>query len=226
MPPLEIAERLLLAAALGAVIGLEREYWHKPAGLRTNILIAVGSALFTIVSIAMAQHGGTSDRIAAQIVTGIGFLGGGAILRSGTTVRGMTTAATIWVNADRRLFRTAADGRAQSQKTVKSLRLDDDRSAHVRMDGAVVGERTRCAHRHRRTVGAHRVDEIVESSIVRSRRMVDAILVQPVDLGTDFHSHGIRLVTEVLNVDSHEAVGRCGRTGWARAGRTRRTAAR
>jgi putative Mg2+ transporter-C (MgtC) family protein len=99
MTPLEIAERLLLAAALGAIIGLEREYWHKPAGLRTNILIAVGSALFTIVSIAMAQHGGTSDRIAAQIVTGIGFLGGGAILRSGTTVRGMTTAATIWVNA-------------------------------------------------------------------------------------------------------------------------------
>ena len=99
MPPLEIAERLLLAAGLGAVIGLEREYWHKPAGLRTNILIAVGSALFTIVSIAMANHGGTPDRIAAQIVTGIGFLGGGAILRSGTTVKGMTTAATIWVNA-------------------------------------------------------------------------------------------------------------------------------
>jgi putative Mg2+ transporter-C (MgtC) family protein len=99
MPPLEIAERLLLAAGLGAAIGLEREYWHKPAGLRTNILIAVGSALFTLVSIAMANHGGTSDRIAAQIVTGIGFLGGGAILRSGTTVKGMTTAATIWMNA-------------------------------------------------------------------------------------------------------------------------------
>jgi putative Mg2+ transporter-C (MgtC) family protein len=99
MLPRDVALRLLLAAALGAVIGLEREYRRKPAGLRTNILIAVGSALFTIVSITISVHGGTPDRIAAQIVTGIGFIGGGAILRSGRTVHGMTTAATIWVNA-------------------------------------------------------------------------------------------------------------------------------
>ena len=92
--------RLLVAAGLGAVIGLEREFRRKPAGLRTNMLIAVGSALFTTVSILIAtEHGGTPDRIAAQIVTGIGFLGGGAILRSGRSVHGMTTAATIWVNA-------------------------------------------------------------------------------------------------------------------------------
>src|SRR5262245_11541411 len=99
MPTLEIAERLLLAAVLGAAVGLEREYRHKAAGLRTNILIAVGSCVYTIVSMSMAHQDGTSDRIAAQIVTGIGFLGGGAILRTGITVRGMTTAATIWVNA-------------------------------------------------------------------------------------------------------------------------------
>jgi putative Mg2+ transporter-C (MgtC) family protein len=99
MPPLATFLRLLLAAALGAAIGLEREYRRKPAGLRTNILIAFGSALFTIVSIELAAIGGTPDRIAAQIVTGMGFLGGGAILRSGTGVKGMTTAATIWVNA-------------------------------------------------------------------------------------------------------------------------------
>ena len=99
MPPWDVSQRLLLAAVLGAAIGLEREYRHKPAGLRTNILIAVGAALFTIVSMVMGGHGGTSDRIAAQIVTGIGFLGGGAILRSGIHVKGMTTAATIWVNA-------------------------------------------------------------------------------------------------------------------------------
>ena len=96
---MEIFLRLLLAAGLGAAIGLEREYRKKPAGLRTNILIAVGSALFTITSIQLAEIGGTPDRIAAQIVTGMGFLGGGAILRSGTSVTGMTTAATIWVNA-------------------------------------------------------------------------------------------------------------------------------
>jgi len=99
MPAIDLARRLLLAAALGAVLGLEREYHRKPAGLRTNILIALGSALFTIVSIVVGTRGGTPDRITAQVVTGIGFLGGGAILRSGTTVHGMTTAATIWVNA-------------------------------------------------------------------------------------------------------------------------------
>ena len=99
MLPADLAWRLLLAAGLGAAVGLEREYRQKPAGLRTNILIALGSALFTIVSITMGHESGTADRITAQIVTGIGFLGGGAILRSGNTVHGMTTAATIWVNA-------------------------------------------------------------------------------------------------------------------------------
>jgi putative Mg2+ transporter-C (MgtC) family protein len=99
MQPLGSFLRLLLAAGLGAAIGLEREYRRKPAGLRTNILIGVGSALFTITSIQLAEIGGTPDRIAAGIVTGMGFLGGGAILRSGISVQGMTTAATIWVNA-------------------------------------------------------------------------------------------------------------------------------
>jgi putative Mg2+ transporter-C (MgtC) family protein len=95
----DLVGRLALAAALGAVIGLEREYHRKAAGLRTNILIALGSALYTILSLQFAHDGGTSDRIAAQIVTGIGFLGAGAILRSGGSVHGLTTAATIWVNA-------------------------------------------------------------------------------------------------------------------------------
>ena len=91
--------RLLIAAGLGGAIGLEREIHQKPAGLRTNILIAVGSALFTALSIQIAQAGGTPDRISAQIVTGIGFLGAGAILRSEHHIQGMTTAATIWVNS-------------------------------------------------------------------------------------------------------------------------------
>jgi putative Mg2+ transporter-C (MgtC) family protein len=95
----QLSLRLLVAAAFGAAIGLEREYRRKPAGLRTNILIALGSALFTLVSIELAAVSGTPDRIAAQVVTGIGFLGGGAILRSGKSVQGMTTAATVWVNA-------------------------------------------------------------------------------------------------------------------------------
>ncbi len=99
MASADLIVRLLLAAALGATIGLEREMRQKPAGLRTNILIAVGSALFSLVSVAMVRYAGTSDRIAANIVTGVGFLGGGAILRGDKGVHGMTTAATIWVNA-------------------------------------------------------------------------------------------------------------------------------
>ena len=97
--PLDLVWRLLLSAGLGAALGLEREYRRKPAGLRTNILIAIGSALFTILSISMTGSTGDPSRVAGQIVTGIGFLGGGAILRNRDTVHGMTTAATIWVNA-------------------------------------------------------------------------------------------------------------------------------
>ena len=95
----EVFLRLVLAAALGGAIGLEREYRRKPAGLRTNMLIALGSALFAVLSIELGAVAGSPDRVAAQVVTGIGFLGAGAILRSGGNVRGLTTAATIWVNA-------------------------------------------------------------------------------------------------------------------------------
>lgn len=91
--------RLALVAALGGAIGLEREYRQKPAGLRTNMLIALGSALFSILSVELGAAAGSPDRVAAQVVTGIGFLGAGAILRSGENIHGLTTAATIWVNA-------------------------------------------------------------------------------------------------------------------------------
>jgi len=95
-PVFDVFLRLLLAAALGGAIGLEREYRHKPAGLRTNMLIALGSALFSVMSIDLGAAAGSPDRIAAQVVTG---LGAGAILRSGENVHGLTTATTIWVNA-------------------------------------------------------------------------------------------------------------------------------
>jgi len=91
--------RLALAAVLGGAIGLEREFHRKPAGLRTNMLISLGSALFAILSVELGAGAGSPDRIAAQVVTGIGFLGAGAILRTGENVHGLTTAATIWVNA-------------------------------------------------------------------------------------------------------------------------------
>lgn len=92
--------RLLVAAGVGGLVGLEREFHDKPAGFRTNMLIAIGAALFTMFSRKMAGDG-TADqtRIAAQIVTGVGFLGAGVILRDRLTVYGITTAATIWAVA-------------------------------------------------------------------------------------------------------------------------------
>jgi len=98
--------RLLLAAALGGMIGLEREHSGKPAGFRTNMLICLGAALITEVSYIVAQNGHNQwgvnadpARIAAQVVSGIGFLGAGCILHYRGSVQGLTTAATLWVVA-------------------------------------------------------------------------------------------------------------------------------
>jgi len=90
--------RLILAAVLGGIIGLERELKRRPAGLRTNMFMCFGSALFTICSIELAVHAEDDHtRIAAQIVNGIGFIGAGAILHARGSVTGLTTAATIFV---------------------------------------------------------------------------------------------------------------------------------
>jgi putative Mg2+ transporter-C (MgtC) family protein len=100
--------RLALAAVLGGLIGIERELREREAGLRTHLLVSLGSCLFTIVSaygfhefLASGESVVRADptRIAAQIVTGIGFLGAGAIIRQGLSVRGLTTAATLWIVA-------------------------------------------------------------------------------------------------------------------------------
>jgi putative Mg2+ transporter-C (MgtC) family protein len=105
---LEVTFRVVLAAALGGAIGLERELREREAGLRTHLLVSVGAALFTMVSAYAwtdwrfsTEEGLVFDptRIAAQVVTGIGFLGAGAIIRQGLSVRGLTTAATLWVVA-------------------------------------------------------------------------------------------------------------------------------
>lgn len=99
------APKIFFSIVCGGLIGLERELKNKPAGIKTNILICIGSALYTSVSVLMSMahtdHGyyGDPARLAAQIVSGIGFLGGGAIIQSRGTVLGLTTAATIWVVA-------------------------------------------------------------------------------------------------------------------------------
>jgi putative Mg2+ transporter-C (MgtC) family protein len=90
--------RLALSAVLGGIIGLERELKHRPAGLRTNMFICFGSAMFTVLSIQLGAPNDTT-RIAAQIIAGIGFIGAGSILRAQGGVTGLTTAATIFVVA-------------------------------------------------------------------------------------------------------------------------------
>lgn len=89
--------KIALAFALGAVLGVEREYRSKPAGFRTMIMITLGACLFTILSFRINPT--TPDRIAANIITGIGFIGAGVIFKEGMKVSGLTTAATIWVAA-------------------------------------------------------------------------------------------------------------------------------
>lgn len=91
--------RLLLAAILGGLIGLEREFKHRPAGLRTNMFICFGAAMFTLLSERLAGVPSDSARIAAQIIPGIGFIGAGSILHTGRLTTGLTTAATIFVVA-------------------------------------------------------------------------------------------------------------------------------
>jgi len=101
--------RIVVAAALGGIVGVERELRDQPAGFRTHMLVALGACMFTIVGAFgfQAFTGGTDThriqadltRVASQVVVGIGFLGGGTILRSGGTIRGLTTAASLWVTA-------------------------------------------------------------------------------------------------------------------------------
>jgi putative Mg2+ transporter-C (MgtC) family protein len=103
----DLAVRLVIAAVLGAAIGFEREIHDHPAGMRTHLLVSLGSAVFTELSIFAfagppAPNGSLptdTSRVAAQVVSGIGFLGAGAILKYGTSVRGLTTAASLWTTA-------------------------------------------------------------------------------------------------------------------------------
>jgi putative Mg2+ transporter-C (MgtC) family protein len=100
---LDFSARLIIAAVLGALIGAEREIHGHPAGIRTHMLVALGAGIFTVLSIhGFGQAPGAGidpTRIAAQIVSGIGFLGAGAILKDGIVIRGLTTAASLWATA-------------------------------------------------------------------------------------------------------------------------------
>jgi len=98
----EFTIRLLAALFAGLVIGLEREWQKKPAGIRTNTLVASGAALFVLLAFKIAEEGGIQtdiSRIIGQVVTGIGFLGAGIIFKEGGDIYGLTTAATVWCSA-------------------------------------------------------------------------------------------------------------------------------
>lgn len=105
IPELEIIIRLGIAAALGMLVGFERERQNQPAGLRTHTILAIGSCLAMTISINIAMQftefvpNGDPGRLAAQVISGIGFLGAGAILRYGTSVKGLTTATSLWTIA-------------------------------------------------------------------------------------------------------------------------------
>lgn len=99
VPTWEAVVRVLLTMVLSGLIGAEREARERPAGLRTHVLVGVGACLFMLVSISMMKLGGDPGRIAAQVVTGIGFIGAGTIWLRGDVIRGLTTAASIWATA-------------------------------------------------------------------------------------------------------------------------------
>jgi len=95
----DILIKIFLALMLGGILGMERQYHDKPAGYATNCLICLGAMLFTVLSEYMGGAGGDPGRISAQIVTGVGFIGAGSILRDGNKISGLTTAAGVWLVA-------------------------------------------------------------------------------------------------------------------------------
>lgn len=99
MSELEFVTRLAVAFVLGIAIGLERQWRQRMAGLQTNTLVATGAALFIMLSVLVSGQDSSPSRVTAQVVSGVGFLGGGVILREGVTVRGLNTAATLWCAA-------------------------------------------------------------------------------------------------------------------------------
>lgn len=105
LSPMDVAARLLCAMFIGLVVGAEREYTHRPAGMRTHMLVSLGACIVMMTSqMIFAQYrpyGATPDpaRLSAQVITGIGFLGAGTILREGVSVKGLTTAASLWMTA-------------------------------------------------------------------------------------------------------------------------------
>jgi putative Mg2+ transporter-C (MgtC) family protein len=99
MDPLSVLEKLVVAVVCGGIVGWQREARDRPAGLRTHVLVCLGSAVYTLASLSFSSPPADPGRVAAQVATGMGFLGAGTIIRHGNIVRGLTTAASLWAVA-------------------------------------------------------------------------------------------------------------------------------
>jgi putative Mg2+ transporter-C (MgtC) family protein len=188
MPIMQIVARLTLAAVCSAAVGFEREAAQKAAGLRTHTLVGVGAATFTIVSI-VGFEGADQSRVAAQIVTGIGFLGAGAIFREGAFVKGLTTAAGLWAVAALGLAAGAGSyplvyiGTTVVLVVLYALRAAD----------AAVARRTA---RARETIRIHLESSDHLSGVLKFARRIDEQIVQ-----VDFKRLDDTRCTMVLAVD-------------------------
>lgn len=208
--------RLVLAAALGGMIGLEREHSGKPAGFRTNMLICLGAALITEISYMVAREahtewGGFADpgRIAAQIVSGIGFLGAGTILHNRGSVQGLTTAATLWVVA---AIGMAVGARAYVAAITATTLVMLALMLLGRVEDSLIPHRP-----SERTVEvmmrASADSELIEKKLVAAGFFVDTITIRksPDFLHLSFHARGLadkweEAIKSVLAVEGVEKV--------------------
>jgi putative Mg2+ transporter-C (MgtC) family protein len=195
---LELLLQLGLATLLGGAIGLERELGGKPAGLRTNILICIGSALYTQLSLAMVPAGSDASRVAGQIVTGVGFIGAGTILHARGAVVGLTSAATIWVVAaigvalgaghypeallSTLMVLVVLQGLGRIEIVVERHSTKSHLTVHAKPDGAPLEELETVIRRTGLTIVRHEsrrenVDLVVDFDLSGPKRLHDQVMI-------------------------------------------------
>src|SRR5213594_648102 len=195
---LELFLQLCLATLFGGAIGLERELGGKPAGLRTNILICIGSVLYTKLSFTMAAGNADPTRIAAQIVTGVGFIGAGTILHARDAVVGLTSAATIWVVAaigvalgatfyseaaiTTLLVLVVLRGLGSVERLVARQSTESSLSVHARPDPTLLEELETVVRRtgltiERQASRRENVDLVIEFSLRGPKRLHDQVMI-------------------------------------------------
>jgi putative Mg2+ transporter-C (MgtC) family protein len=195
---LDLMLQLVLATLLGGAIGLERELGGKPAGLRTNILICIGSVLYTKLSVTMAGAGYDPTRVAAQIVTGVGFIGAGTILHARGAVVGLTSAATIWVVAaigvalgggyylealgTTLMVLVVLQGLGRIEIVIERHSTKSHLTVHVRPDGTPLEELETVIRRTGLIIAGHasrreNVDLVIEYDLSGPKRLHDQVMI-------------------------------------------------